>query len=212
MPGYNFTRLPLRIFLPTGDCTGEFISRPRAIALREFGPQNIIYHNGRKYRVSQLVVQDAESSLTEAKISKQGRLLPGGGPEGPGNLPLLPASTWATTPTRNTCHHLLEMAESRAERSTAFPARRKSGSRAATRSALTSRWMAASWSGSAKAMVRSSENALLNLRYIPAARLVHVNYKWRTQEMKGFPIGLISGDWRSSMPSRTARSTRSFGW
>ena len=40
---------------------GEFISRPRAIALREFGPQNIIYHNGRKYRVSQLVVQDAES-------------------------------------------------------------------------------------------------------------------------------------------------------
>ena len=39
------------------------------IALREFGPLNVIYHNGRKYRVSQLVVQDAESALTEAKIS-----------------------------------------------------------------------------------------------------------------------------------------------
>ena len=69
LPGYNFTRLPLRVFLPTSDSSGEFISRPRSIALREFGPQNIIYHNGRKYRVCQLVVQDAESSLTEAKVS-----------------------------------------------------------------------------------------------------------------------------------------------
>ena len=73
LPGYNFTRLPLRIFLPTSDSSGNFISRPRAIALREFGPLNRIYHNGRKYRVTQLVVQDTESALTEAKISKKGK-------------------------------------------------------------------------------------------------------------------------------------------
>ena len=36
LPGYNFTRLPLRVFIPGGDSTGEFISRPRTIALREF--------------------------------------------------------------------------------------------------------------------------------------------------------------------------------
>ena len=53
LPGYNFTRLPLRIFVPTGSTAGEYISRPRSIALREFGPLNLIYHNGRKYRVSQ---------------------------------------------------------------------------------------------------------------------------------------------------------------
>ena len=69
LPGYNFTRLPVRVFLPTSDSSGEFISRPRSIALREFGPLNIIYHSGRKYRVCQLVVQDAESALEEAKIS-----------------------------------------------------------------------------------------------------------------------------------------------
>ena len=45
-----------------------------------------------------------------------------------------------------------------------------------------------------KAVVRSSENALLNLRYVPAARLVHVNYQWRSQRSEGFPIGLVSGD------------------
>jgi len=40
----------------------------------------------------------------------------------------------------------------------------------------------------------------LNLRYISAARLVHVNSQWRTQKTEGFPMGLTSGDWRSSMP------------
>jgi len=56
---------------PNLNYSGEFISRSRAIGLREFGPLNIIYHNGRKYRVCQLVVQDAETALTEAKISKK---------------------------------------------------------------------------------------------------------------------------------------------
>jgi hypothetical protein len=51
-----------------------------------------------------------------------------------------------------------------------------------------------------KAVAHSSENTLLNLRYIPAARLIHVNMQWRAQQTEGFPIGLISGDWRSSMP------------
>ena len=40
----------------------------------------------------------------------------------------------------------------------------------------------------------------LNLRYIPAARLYHVNSKWRSQRAEGFPLGLTSGDWRTSMP------------
>lgn len=44
------------------------------------------------------------------------------------------------------------------------------------------------------------ETHLLNLRYIPAARLYHVNSKWRSQRAEGFPLGLTSGDWRSSVP------------
>ncbi len=60
LPGYNFTRLPLRVFIPVGDA-GEYISRPRFTALREFGPGNIIYYSGQKYEIKQLVVQDAES-------------------------------------------------------------------------------------------------------------------------------------------------------
>jgi len=61
-----------------------------------------------------------------------------------------------------------------------------------------------------KAVVRTSEHALLNLRYVPAARLVHVNYQWRSQLSEGFPIGLISGDWRSSMPGPESNIKEAF--
>jgi hypothetical protein len=53
-----------------------------------------------------------------------------------------------------------------------------------------------------RAVVTTTENTLLNLRYIPAARLVHVSYRWRAQpDGDGFPLGMVSGDWRSSIPA-----------
>jgi hypothetical protein len=66
LPGYNFTRLPMRTYIPIGDL-GEYISRPRFIALREFGPRNIIYHKGSKYQIEQLLSQESESHLKSAK-------------------------------------------------------------------------------------------------------------------------------------------------
>jgi hypothetical protein len=50
LPGYNFPRLPVRAFIPARD-KGEFVSRPRALALREFAPGNIIYYEGSKYQI-----------------------------------------------------------------------------------------------------------------------------------------------------------------
>lgn len=49
LPGYNFPALPVRAWVPRGE--GEFIARPRALALREFAPGNIIYHEGAKWEV-----------------------------------------------------------------------------------------------------------------------------------------------------------------
>ena len=50
LPGYNFPALPVRAWVPRGE-QGEFISRPRFLAIREFGPQNIVYHEGSKWEV-----------------------------------------------------------------------------------------------------------------------------------------------------------------
>ncbi|MBI5500477.1 MAG: DEAD/DEAH box helicase [Deltaproteobacteria bacterium] len=54
LPGYNFPRLPLMAFIPaTTDGRGRqtFLQRPRFLALSEFGPRSLVYHEGRAYRV-----------------------------------------------------------------------------------------------------------------------------------------------------------------
>lgn len=61
LPGYNFPRLPLSVWLPAG-ARGipENISRSRFLALREFGPSSIIYHNGSKYRINGVQISGRE--------------------------------------------------------------------------------------------------------------------------------------------------------
>lgn len=58
LPGYNFPRLPLMAWIPSRGALpngqqdpGTMISRPRFLAVSEFGPRSLIYHDGRMYRV-----------------------------------------------------------------------------------------------------------------------------------------------------------------
>ena len=57
LPGYNFVKLPLRAMLQYKDDRVEYLSRPKALAIREFGPQNIIYNNGVKFRVNRMMIK-----------------------------------------------------------------------------------------------------------------------------------------------------------
>ncbi|MFN8352474.1 MAG: DEAD/DEAH box helicase [Flavobacteriales bacterium] len=203
LPGYNFTRLPIRIYLPTSDATGEFISRPRSIALREFGPMNQIYYGGRKYRVAQVVVQDTDAALSEAKVStKAGYFLD----STQMHLELCPftGANLSDNANRENLHHLLEMAESRAEEvdriSCEEEERISRGYEINTYFTVDGGQM----DRVKKAKVRSDVNTMLNMEYIPAARLIHVNKKWRANSAEGFPLGMTTGDWRASMPAPDA--------
>lgn len=54
LPGYNFPRLPISAYVPgRGGNKGrdEFVSRPRFLAISEFGPRALVYHEGSRYRV-----------------------------------------------------------------------------------------------------------------------------------------------------------------
>lgn len=54
LPGYNFPRLPISGYVPgrrQKRGRDEFISRPRFLALSEFGPRALVYHEGARYRV-----------------------------------------------------------------------------------------------------------------------------------------------------------------
>ena len=53
LPGYNFPRLPLYAFVPGAgsDKAGAYLQRARFLAISEFGPRSLIYHEGRAFRV-----------------------------------------------------------------------------------------------------------------------------------------------------------------
>ena len=74
LPGYSFPRLPLSAFIPGRRLRGdkdEFLSRPRFLAISEFGPRSIIYHEGSRYAVNKvsLPISDSDDGIatTQAK-------------------------------------------------------------------------------------------------------------------------------------------------
>lgn len=55
LPGYNFPRLPLYAYVPAGgpgSGKATYLQRARFLAIAEFGPRSMIYHEGRAYRVT----------------------------------------------------------------------------------------------------------------------------------------------------------------
>ncbi|MCC7535014.1 MAG: DEAD/DEAH box helicase [Deltaproteobacteria bacterium] len=74
LPGYNFPRLPLMAYVPaTSDGRGRqtYLQRPRFLALSEFGPRSLVYHEGRAYCVVRALLALGDSSTgttVEAKL------------------------------------------------------------------------------------------------------------------------------------------------
>ena len=55
LPGYSFPRLPLSAYIPGLRGAGTtWLQRPRFLAIREFGPRSVIYHEGARYQVSRI--------------------------------------------------------------------------------------------------------------------------------------------------------------
>ncbi len=70
MPGYNFPRLPLIAWLPGKDDgikNMHALSRPRFLALSEFGPLSLIYHCGSIYQVKRVKLR-AQSGQTGTQL------------------------------------------------------------------------------------------------------------------------------------------------
>ncbi|NDZ92856.1 DEAD/DEAH box helicase [Streptomyces sp. SID6673] len=62
LPGYSFPRLPLAAYIPGvrtavgGGDGGDYLQRPRFLAISEFGPGALIYHEGARYEVRRVQV------------------------------------------------------------------------------------------------------------------------------------------------------------
>ncbi|MFC9162798.1 protein kinase [Streptomyces fungicidicus] len=74
LPGYSFPRLPLAAYIPTigrrrGD--GDYLQRPRFLAIREFGPGSLIYHEGARYQVTRIQLPpDSSGELTTGEARR----------------------------------------------------------------------------------------------------------------------------------------------
>ena len=74
LPGYNFPRLPLYAYVPatgSGASKATFLQRARFLAIAEFGPRSLIYHEGRAYRV-------AKAKLPPGRLAEDAGRLPTG--------------------------------------------------------------------------------------------------------------------------------------
>ena len=195
MPGYNFPRLPIRAYIPRAK--GEYISRPRFLAISEFGPRNIIYHEGSKYEAGRLIVPPGglEKRTLEAKICSVcgyfhdsfsvdvcencGSILDGSTSEIINLLEMQNIGTWK--------RERISSDEEERRRfgydiSSHFRFSPEAGGEQRKREAF---------------VLGESSDVLLKLVFSSAAELFRINHGWRNRRENGFCLDMIKGDWVS---------------
>jgi len=193
LPGYNFTRLPLRVYVPKGD-DGEFVSRPRFLGVREFGPGNVVYHDGGKYKINQLLLNDAENKIEKMKVSKStGYALT----KENYNLEFCPFSKSSLTNDEERIIYtdLLPMSENRSA-----PIERincEEEERLSLGFDMKTYFTVEGGLDRVRTVtVKDQKDDLLKIRFIPATTLIRVNEKWRSRKEPGFLINIKTGFWK----------------
>ncbi len=196
LPGYNFPRLPLRAFVPYGD--GEFVARPRSLALTEFGPRNIIYHEGSKYRVVRILLPPGgvESRLHKAKWCLECGYFHSG-PEADVSRcvncnSLLDGSNSVVT---DKLFEMTNVATWRVERIFCDEEERlRQGYKVTTHFRFAPSREGGKRCVNATVFGENSE-PLANLTYGAAASLIRINHKWRVSRTDGFNLDKTTGYW-----------------
>ena len=195
LPGFNFTRLPVRLFVPHED--GQYISRPRALAIREFGPRNSIYYMGNKFIASKMPVNDLNNQLSRAKISlATGYILTD--QNGDYDMNLDPFDTGIelnNDNNRKLLHNLVQLSECRADEQGRITCeeeeRQREGFEIETYFSMKGNLRSIK-----KLVATLAGEDLLEISYLPAVSVYKINSKWKTSEMQGFNIEENSGFWK----------------
>ena len=195
LPGYNFTRLPIRVFLGGKD-KNESISRPRFIGLKEFGPNNLIYHNGGKFKVNRVTPNDVSLDLMEIKISKDTNYAFLGKDEGKGKNQDPITGTQFTASNIEIHQNLLELEEAQSENSERISCMEEVRT---SEGYVTELYLntADSLLNATKIKLTIDGEELMKLFYAPAAKLILLNKKWKRGRDDGFDIGTKTGFFKS---------------
>jgi ATP-dependent helicase YprA (DUF1998 family)/very-short-patch-repair endonuclease len=72
LPGYSFPRLPLSAFIPARRTKQreEYLSRPRFLAISEFGPRAVVYHEGSRYEINRVILPMQEDGVLTVRAKQ----------------------------------------------------------------------------------------------------------------------------------------------
>lgn len=202
LPGYNFPRLPLAAYLPGRHRSlgrDEFLSRPRFLAVSEFGPGAIIYHEGSQYRVTRVLlsVQEGGERTTTAKFCGNCGYGHVGDTTGDERCHFCDAllSGRGTLYFSNLLR-LDNVATKRANRITSDEEeRRRRGYEMKTALRFAQNAQGLEYT---QASARDGDSAVATLTYAPTATLWRLNLGWNRRKDKsvyGFLLDLETGEW-----------------
>jgi len=207
LPGYSFPRLPLSAFIPARrgtKGTDEFLSRPRFLAITEFGPRNFIYHEGSRYQIHkvEIPVPEAGSDSDDRILVRSAKVCSACGylhPLDKGqNIDLCESCGHNMGPAMHDLFRLQNVSTKRRDRINSDEEERQrqgfdilSGVRFASR-------------GPIKATAIKDGEELASLRYGHAASIWRINLGWKrrkTSEAPGFTLDIERGYWAAKQDS-----------
>ena len=186
LPGYNFPALPVRAWVPRGE-QGEFISRPRFLAIREFGPQNIVYHEGSKWEVRKFQTPPGglRKRLSFKKICLNCSAFTNAEDD------CCPVCGTVFDGSTSEIIHLLEMPNVSLRRRERITCNEEERIRQGYVLQIAYRFAPAE--GGLR-LIEGEVPELLELQYAPSATILVVNHGWRMRRTEGFLVNLETGD------------------
>lgn len=206
LPGYNFPALPVRAWVPIGE-SGEFISRARFLAIREFSPNNIIYHEGGKWKVTGLLSppEGLRKRLKSVKLclnchyvcEKEADICPNCGLQLDG--------------TNSKIESILEMPNVRTQRIEKITCDDEERLKQGFDIQTFFQFPPNEELRIHKARVIYNDQPIFELVYVPTCTLYLVNFGWRKGGAQGFKVNLENGVVESEEYSRAQETIRREG-
>ena len=212
LPGYSFPRLPVSAFIPgqRGDEKGAFLQRPRFLAISEFGPRAIIYHEGSRYIINKVnlpFLQTGEdNALGECKICDTcGYIHP--------ILPDVPIDVCENcgSPLNHSLHHMFRMTSVSTRRRDHITSDEEERMRLSYELITGYRWSKDQYGKpiASTAVMSYEGEKIVELTYGQNATLWRINKGWRNREdpnVLGFDLDMERGYWKRTSQDDAADS------